>query len=187
LKRFKKVLQFSKNNVAALQGIAQIHRIAEDWNSLLSTYNSIIKYARDPDQVIQAYMTKGDVLEQKLKFTDKAVLHYEKVLMYDKQNVQAMTRLGQIALAADHTSRAVELADRAITAAQLADEKVQATLLKALAEGGESVNIEAVLTSVRSGAGEGEALAAFSLALEGKVEISRADAVAAYRETFATF
>ena len=187
LKRFKKVLQLSKNNVEALQGIAQIHRLAEDWNSLLSTYNSIIKYARDPDQVIQAYMTKGDVLEQKLKFTDKAVLHYEKVLMYDKQNVQAMTRLGQIALAADDTDRAGALATRALTAAQLADEKVQAALLKELAGGGDSVNVKEVVGAVRAGAGDGEALAAFSAALGGKKDAPRSEAASAYRETFATF
>jgi tetratricopeptide (TPR) repeat protein len=187
LKRFKKALQLSKNNVAALQGIAQIHRLAEDWNSLLSTYNSIIKYARDPDQVIRAYMTKGDVLEQKLKFTDKAILHYEKVLMYDKQNVQAMTRLGQIALAADDPQRAGDLADRAVRSAQLADEKVQAALLKALASGGESVDVAGVVASVRDSSGDGEALAAFSAALEGKTEVPRAEAANAYRETFATF
>ena len=187
LKRFKKVLQLSKNNVSALQGIAQIHRLAEDWNSLLSTYNSIIKYARDPDQVIQAYMTKGDVLEQKLKFTDKAVLHYEKVLMYDKQNVQAMTRLGQIALAADDTDRAGALAERALGAAQMADEKVQAALLKALAHGGDSMNVDDIVGSVRESAGDGEALAAFSAALGGKKDAPRSEAASAYRETFATF
>jgi tetratricopeptide (TPR) repeat protein len=186
IKRFKKALDQTPNHVEALQGIAQIHRLGEDWNSLLSTYNSIIKYARDPDQVIEAYMTKGDVLEQKLQFTDKAVLHYEKVLMYDKSNVAAMTRLGEIALRRGESGRAVDLGAQAARAAQVTDEKIQGLLLERIAQGGDQIDVQGVLEAVRHAAGDGDALAAFRVAAGGREQLDRMEAASAYREAFRT-
>lgn len=181
LKRFKKALDQSPNHVEALQGIAGIHQETGDWNSLLSTYNSIIKYARDPDQVILAYMTKGDVLEQKLHFTDKAVLHYEKVLMYDKQNVAAMTRLSEIALRAGDIARAKEFADRASSAARDGVETEQARILGLLADG-DPVSADALVNG--GSADDSDRVAAFRSALEGQDSVSRADAVNAFRASF---
>jgi len=186
LKRFKKALDRTPNHVPALQGIARIHRITEDWNSLLSTYNSIIKYARDPEQVIQAYMTKGDVLEQKLEFTDKAVLHYEKVLMYDKTNWDATARLGQIALRRGDTEKAGDLAARAGKSARTDDEKALAALLSQLASSPEQVEVASVVKEAKA-AFKGEAngvFAAFETALCGADIVERSDAATAFRTTF---
>ncbi len=185
LKRFKKALDRTPNHVPALQGIARIHRLSEDWNSLLSTYNSIIKYARDPEQVIQAYMTKGDVLEQKLEFTDKAVLHYEKVLMYDKTNWDATARLGQIALRRGDTEKASDLATKAGKAARSDDEKALAALLGKLAAAPEQVEVGALVKEAR-GAFTGEAdgvFEAFTTAV-GSDTVDRTEAAAAFRTTF---
>ena len=181
LKRYKKVLEISPNNVEALLGIASVHQATGEWNSLLSTYNSIIKYARDPDQVIDAYLTKGDVLERKLQFTDKAVLHYEKVLMYDKNNVAAMTRLGQIALKRGEAERATELAARAIEAARDDDDKRLGVLLERLVRSGESVDVDGLVGDVVGAAGDGSVLAAFREAASGG-KLSREEAAEAYAQ-----
>mgnify|MGYP003883254659 FL=1 len=179
LKRFKKALDLSQNNVDALLGIAGVHRATGEWNSLLSTYNSIIKYARDPDQVIRAYLTKGDVLERKLSIVDKAVLHYEKVLMYDKNNVSAMTRLGQIALKRGDTKAAGDYADRAVSAARDDDEKRLGLLLSGLIKAGGDVNVKKVVKGVSDEVGDGALLEKFSLAA-GDGSISRDKAAEAY-------
>ena len=184
LKRFKKALDQSPNHVDALQGIARIHQQSADWNSLLSTYNSIIKYARDPDQVIGAYMTKGDVLEQKLQFTDKAVLHYEKVLMYDKQNVAAMSRLSEIALRAGDLDRARDLASRAASAARDVEESEQARILEVLAGGGDPMPVDELLDGAAAAASE--RVSAFRGRLEGKSTVGRTEAANAFRATFCT-
>ena len=187
LKRFKKALDRTPNQVDALQGIARIHRISEDWNSLLSTYNSIIKYARDPEQVINAYMTKGDVLEQKLQFTDKAVLHYEKVLMYDRTNWAATARLGEIALRRGDTEKATDFATRALEAASDHGQKARSVLLSRLAGAPDSVDVGSLVDSARSEVGgpEGyEILDAFREALSGASQVGRDEAVDALREAF---
>jgi len=183
LKRFKKVLDLSPNHVDALLGIARVHRTTEEWNSLLSTYNSIIKYARDPDQVIQAYLTKGDVLERKLSFTDKAVLHYEKVLMYDKNNVSAMTRLGHIAFKRGDAQRALEFGGKAIGAARADEDRQLGVLLEGLASAAEPINLDALLDDVRKKAGDGEVLKAFAAAA-GTEPATRAQAANAFAEAF---
>ena len=183
LKRFKKALDQSPNHVAALQGIAAIHQKAGDWNSLLSTYNSIIKYARDPDQVILAYMTKGDVLEQKLHFTDKAVLHYEKVLMYDKQNFAALSRLGEIAVRTGDSARAGELAGRAAKVASGEEEVELARILDVLATGGDAIAAKGL---AGSGKAPGDRVKAFRAAVKGKGDLSRVDAADAFRGAFCT-
>jgi tetratricopeptide (TPR) repeat protein len=181
LKRFKKALDQSPNHVDALQGIASIHQISGDWNSLLSTYNSIIKYARDPDQVILAYMTKGDVLEQKLHFTDKAVLHYEKVLMYDKQNVSAMTRLSEIALRAGDLGRGAEFAGRASSAARTPEDTEQARILEVLA-GADPVDVKEL---TKGGDVDGsERVASFRASFDGEKTVGRTAAINAFRASF---
>ena len=185
LKRFKKVLDLSQNNVDALLGIAGVHGVTGEWNSLLSTYNSIIKYARDPEQVIQAYLTKGDVLERKLSISDKAVLHYEKVLMYDKNNVAAMTRLGQIALRKGDETRAGDFADRAVEAARDEEGTRLGMLLRQLVDAGESVNVKSVLAKVTKKAGNGPILEAFKHAA-GADSLSLDKAVEAFAEASST-
>ena len=180
LKRFKKALGRDANNIDALEGIAEVHWRSEDWNSLLTTYNSIIKYARDPEQVVRAYMTKGDVLESKLNFTDKAVLHFEKVLMYDKENVPAMVRLGQIALRKGDAERGRKYADQANSAADGNDERAQGLLLERLADAGENIEVEGLIRYVREASGAGEMLDEFAGILEGQSEVARADALDAY-------
>lgn len=182
-KRFKKIVDQSPNHVEGMIGLAEIHRLTEDWNSLLSTFNSIIKYARDPDQVIHAYMTKGDVLEQKLQFTDKAVLHYEKVLMYDKSNVDAMTRLGQIALRKGELDRARELGERSLLAARGPEDRALAILLSRLCDAAEPIDVGEVLGQVqRAGDVDGDVLTAWKSAAGDRADLSRADAAAAFRD-----
>jgi tetratricopeptide (TPR) repeat protein len=182
LKRFKKALDLSANDVRALQGIARIHRDAEDWNSLLSTYNSIIKYARDPDEVILAYTTKGDVLEQKLEFTDKAVLHYEKVLMYDKQNLSAMNRLAEISLRRGDAERAREFIGRSVQVAVSAEERIQAALLSQMLASGQTVDVTAMVELVRTDIGTSDDLEAFASAVTGEAPL--ADVALAFRDQF---
>ena len=145
-----------------------------------TTYNSIIKYARDPEQVVRAYMTKGDVLESKLNFTDKAVLHFEKVLMYDKDNVPAMVRLGQIALRRGDAERGRKFAEQANSAAQGNDERAQGLLLERLADAGEDIEVEALIRYVREASGAGEMLDEFASILDGQAQVGRDDALAAY-------
>ena len=165
----------------ALLGIAGVHEATGEWNALLPTYNSIIKYARDPDQVIRAYLTKGDVLERKLSIVDKAVLHYEKVLMYDKNNVSAMTRLGQIALKKGDASAAGDFADRAIESARDDNDKRMGLLLKGIVDGGDSVDVGKLVKSVAKEAGDGSVLEAFSAAADGKT-LNAAKAAEAYAQ-----
>jgi len=136
VKRFTKILERSPNDVGALEGMADVHRQNKDWNTLLSTYNAIIKYAKSAEQVIDAYLQKGDILEEKLGYSDKAALHYEKVLMYDKTNHLAMLRLSEIALSREDLDKArkwAEVGER--TASEADDTKgiVRSKLLQAIA------------------------------------------------------
>jgi tetratricopeptide (TPR) repeat protein len=180
LKHFKKALEKTNNDVEALEGLARVHRALGDWNSLLSTYNSIIKYAREPDQVIGAYMTKGDVLDRELNYTDKAVLHFEKVLMYDKTNFGAAARLGQIAVARGDIERAGSFADKARGAARSDSERVQGELLSRLCAAAEKVNVGDLVSGLE---GDGGVLASFQSALKSSGEVARQDAARAFRET----
>ena len=135
MKRFKKILEKSPNDVGALDGMAQVHWHNEDWNTLLSTYNAIIKYARSAEQVIDAYLMKGDILEEKLGYSDKAALHYEKVLMYDKTNSKAMRRLSEICVVKEDLDKARRWAEVAVrTAAEQEDGEglAQGQLLQAI-------------------------------------------------------
>ena len=130
-------------------------------------------------------MTKGDVLEQKLQFTDKAVLHYEKVLMYDKANWAAIARLGHIALRRGDGEKAVELAARSVRAAGDESEKTRSMLLTRLSEAGETVDAEALLDSVKADnpSADEASLDLFGTALGGIGTVGRDQAADAFRAT----
>jgi tetratricopeptide (TPR) repeat protein len=155
-----------------------VHRSVGDWNSLLSTYNSIIKSAREPAQVIGAYMTKGDVLDRELNYTDKAVLHFEKVLMYDKTNFGAAARLAQIAVARGDLERAGSFADKARGAARSDSERVQGELLSRLCAAADQVDVADLLSGLDNGGG---VVASFESALDTSGEVPRQDAARAFR------
>lgn len=180
LKHFKKALEKAAGDVPALEGLARVHRATSDWNSLLSTYNSIIKFAREPSQAIGAYMTKGDVLECELNFTDKAVLHFEKVLMVDKTNFGALARLAQIAVAQGDLERALRFADQARGAARSESERTQGELLSRLCSAAEEVDVGEFLSDLDS---DGAVLASFLTALGDSEKASRSDAAKAFRAT----
>ncbi len=186
-KRFKKVLELNPNHVGGLKGIARIYYLREDWNSLLSTYNNIIKYARDPDEVVGAYMTKGDVLDEKLGFPDKAGLHYEKVLSYEKaltdsQKARAMRRLAELAWKRGDAPIAGSWADRAITTSRQPIDRIQSLLLAAVVRGGGSPGKELIDQADRLSRDSGAALEAM-VSVKG-AGLDPEDIFDAYRSNF---
>jgi len=188
MKRFKKILEKNPNDVGALEGMARVHWKNEDWNTLLSTYNAIIKYAKSAEQVIDAYLMKGDILEEKLGYSDKAALHYEKVLMYDKTNSKAMRRLSEICVVKEDLEKARKWADVALRTASEQDDlegQVQARLLQAITTVDDSRDAsltlmdEALRDAVESKAAANAIREAMSK------DVPAADLLGLYREHFA--
>ncbi|HMV69295.1 MAG TPA: hypothetical protein PKA64_20805, partial [Myxococcota bacterium] len=96
--RFNQALALHPNHVAALRGLASILEERRDWNALLTIYNSIIYHATLPSDVIDAYMTKGRILDEELDRQDKAVQHYERSLAFEARQPVACLRLAELAL-----------------------------------------------------------------------------------------
>jgi tetratricopeptide (TPR) repeat protein len=113
-KRFGKALELRPNDIAALQGVAQILFARGEWNELLTVYNNIIYHAQEPGQVVDAYLTKGFVLDAKLNLPDKARQHYEKSLAFDPGQPAAILRLSELALRNQDWAEAVSLAERGL-------------------------------------------------------------------------
>jgi hypothetical protein len=78
--------------------------------------------------------------------------------MYDKENVAAMARLGQIALLQGDTERGKKFAAQANDAASENDERAQGLLLDRLADAGDSVEVEGLLRYVTEASGAGPVL-----------------------------
>jgi len=99
-KRFAKALELTANFIPALKGQAQIAADKGDWNGLLNTYNTIIYQTTVPAEVIEAYMTKGRVLDQQMGRPDKAAQHYNRSLDFDPNQPGALALLGELSLRA---------------------------------------------------------------------------------------
>jgi hypothetical protein len=125
-------------------------------------------------------MTKGDVLDRELNFTDKAVLHFEKVLMYDKTNFGAVARLAQIAVAQGDLERALSFADKARGAARSDSERTQGELLSRLCSAAEQVDVAELLSGLDS---DGAVVVSFQSALGTSGEVARSDVAKAFRAT----
>jgi tetratricopeptide (TPR) repeat protein len=116
-KRFTRALEAFPNHVPALRGLAAELESREDWNALLSVYNAVIYHATAPQDVIDAYMIKGRVLDEQMGRPDKAVQHYERSLAFEGRQPLACLRLSELALrrgawddALSYAARGVDIA-----------------------------------------------------------------------------
>ena len=115
MKRFNKALDLRPNDIAALQGIAGVLFARQDWNNLLNVYNNIIYHAQEPGEVLDAYLTKGFVLDAKLHLPDKAEQHYQKSLALNPAQPTALLRLAELALRRQDWPEGASLADRGLS------------------------------------------------------------------------
>jgi len=113
-KRFTKALELRPNHVPALQGVAMVLFARGEWSNVLNYFNNIIYHAKEPDDVIDAYLTKGFVLDAHMNLPDKAAQHYQKTLAYDPTQPEALMRLAELSLRRRDWSEAASLAERAL-------------------------------------------------------------------------
>lgn len=113
-KRFNKALEIFPNHVGALKGMALVLEDRKDWSNLLNIYNNIIYHATVPQDVIDAYMTKGRILDDYMSRPDKAAQHYQRSLDFDTNQPAAFLRLAELAMRRDDHAEAGQLADRAL-------------------------------------------------------------------------
>ncbi|MEZ4241878.1 MAG: tetratricopeptide repeat protein [Myxococcota bacterium] len=113
-KRFSKALEIYPNHVGALKGMALVLEDRQDWSNLLNVYNNVIYHATVPDDVVDAYMTKGRILDDQMQRQDKAAQHYQRTLDLDPNQPGAYLRLAELAMRRDAYAEAGEFAERAL-------------------------------------------------------------------------
>ncbi len=112
---FQQALDQRSNDIPALQGIARVLFAQEDWSSLLNIYNIIIYHAQTPVEVVDAYLTKGFVLDARMGLPDKAAAHYEKSLAFDPAQAGVLLRLAELGLRRQEWPEAARLANQGLT------------------------------------------------------------------------
>ena len=113
-KRFNRALEAFPNYVPALKGVASVHEARENWPALLAAYNGVIYNATVPLDVIDAYMTKGRVLDEHMEREDKAAQHYERSLSFEANQPKALLRLMEMKLRRSAYEEAIDFAVRGI-------------------------------------------------------------------------
>jgi tetratricopeptide (TPR) repeat protein len=113
-KRFAKALEVFPNHVPALKGMALMAADKQDWSNLLNIYNNVIYHATVPQDVIDAYMIKGQVLDEHMGRPDKAAQHYQRSLDFDPNQPAALLRLAELSLRQADWEQAASLAERAL-------------------------------------------------------------------------
>ena len=130
--RFNKALSLQANNITALLGMGDVYFTEEDWPSLLNTYNNVIRFAHDPNSVIEAYLVKGHVLDSKMGLPDKAEQHYQKAKHYqetlstevnrparfERLAELALLKLSELALRESKWTHAKDLVEKALTVSE---------------------------------------------------------------------
>jgi len=109
-KRFNKALDLQPNSIQALQGMAGVLFAEEDWNTLLNVYNNIIYHAQNRADVVDAYITKGFILDQQLGLPEKAAQHYRKGMAFGPGKSAALLRLSELSLRTEAWDEAGDLA-----------------------------------------------------------------------------
>ncbi|MFM2247880.1 MAG: hypothetical protein RL071_3955, partial [Pseudomonadota bacterium] len=114
LKRFNTALEQRQNDIRALQGVSAVLMAQGNWNSLLTVYNNIIYHAQSQAEVVEAYLTKGWVLDARMSLPDKAAQHYRKCLTLDPEQPAARLRLAELALRGGDWAEAGSLASQGL-------------------------------------------------------------------------
>ncbi|MBL8613984.1 MAG: tetratricopeptide repeat protein [Deltaproteobacteria bacterium] len=114
LKRFNTALEQRQNDIRALQGVSAVLMAQGNWNSLLTVYNNIIYHAQSQAEVVEAYLTKGWVLDARMSLPDKAAQHYRKCLTLDPEQPAARLRLAELALRGGDWAEAGALASQGL-------------------------------------------------------------------------
>ncbi|HZO08009.1 MAG TPA: tetratricopeptide repeat protein, partial [Myxococcota bacterium] len=128
-KRFAKALELHPHDVGALKGMALVLEDKQDWSNLLSVYNNIIYHATLPTDVIDAYMTKGRILDMHMQRQDKAAQHYQRSLDFDPAQPQAWLRLAELAARREDWPEAGDLADKGLDLPEAIVDPFRARLL----------------------------------------------------------
>lgn len=135
LKRFNTALEHRQNDIKALQGVAKVLLAQGNWNSLLTVYNNIIYHAQAQSEVVDAYLTKGWVLDARMNLPEKAAQHYRKCLSLDADQPAARLRLGELALRQAAWAEAGSLSTQALSRANASTaQRAHLLLTRAIAE-----------------------------------------------------
>ncbi|MCB9680927.1 MAG: tetratricopeptide repeat protein [Alphaproteobacteria bacterium] len=113
-KRFNRALEAFSNYVPALKGLARVYQARGEWQAVLTAYNGVIYNATVPQDVIDAYMTKGRILDEQMGRPDKAAQHYERSLAFDAEQPEAYLRLSEMSLREAQWDDAVEHATKGL-------------------------------------------------------------------------
>ncbi len=113
-KRFAKALEVLPNHVGALKGTGRLAEDRQDWNGLMTIFNAVIVHATVPADVVEAYMTKGRVLDEHLGRADKAAQHYQRSLDFDPNQPVALLRLAEISTRTGDWAQVAALTDRGL-------------------------------------------------------------------------
>ena len=97
-KRLSRALELQPGDVTALKGMSLVFEAQQDWNGLLNVYNNVIFHARDPGDVVGAYLAKGRVLDDHFNLPDKAGQHYVKCLELEADQAYALLGLAELQL-----------------------------------------------------------------------------------------
>jgi tetratricopeptide (TPR) repeat protein len=134
-KRFNKALELHPNHVGALKGMALTLESRKDWSNLLNIFNNIIYHATRPQDVIDAYMTKGRILDDYMDRPDKAAQHYQRSLDFDANQPSAYLRLAELAMRRDDYAGAARLAENGLRLEEDKVALVRGLLLASVASG----------------------------------------------------
>ena len=152
---------------------------AADWETFLGHQNTIIEFSRDPDEVVAAYIAKGDVLDRRLGSWERASGHYRKALGFVPRHVGLLLRVGRLEFAQGRAETAEALADRAHRYAVTPQDRRYATLLKRLAQAKAPIPALTLTKGIVASLGDGPELKAFQEACPDD-EMPLADVVEAF-------
>ncbi len=100
-RRLQRALEIRPGFVPALRGMAEVHERDGAHQKALLVYNEVIASASPDDEedaIVEAYLTKGRLLDDHMERADKAREHYAGCLSYKPGEPRALTRMMELAL-----------------------------------------------------------------------------------------
>jgi len=91
LESYKAVIEFDDANMEALDHMAGLHESREEWEDLLKVLDAIAPI--DLDREVETRLRMGEVIENRIKDTERAISVYEDVLSVEPTQEKALDRL----------------------------------------------------------------------------------------------
>ncbi|MBN2801660.1 MAG: tetratricopeptide repeat protein [Deltaproteobacteria bacterium] len=121
---YKQILEIDSDELRAITQLEGLYLRLERWNDLQEIYNQKVELVQTPDEKKETLYVLGAMYERELDDSAKAITTYQRILEFDPDDIQAISRLDILFAEAEQWPDLLSILEREIELVEDPDEAV---------------------------------------------------------------